>query len=220
MILYVLGTIAANVVGKRLIHLAERVVDQIPVVKVVYSSAKKVLETFAGDESRGFQRVVLVSYPSKQMRSIGLVTHVAQDQQTGETIYGVYVALAPHLTSGFLFLVPASEVVELDWSVEQALKVIISGGMLMPVLGPVGFACASDKVLAPGKLDWDVVLISLIKIKSVIVLRNLDVNIEICFDAIPQRQRGLLLAVTEENFLGLLLEMSQPMEQARSVCVG
>lgn len=131
-LVYVLGVVATNVLGRRLIRIVEGVVDRVPLVKVVYYASKKVLETFAGGETRPFQQVVLVPFPTDAMQSIGLVTHVGRDQQTGEPIYSIFVAMAPHLTSGFVVVTPASNVVELDWSVEQALKVIISGGMLMP----------------------------------------------------------------------------------------
>ncbi len=131
-LVYVLGAVATNVAGKRLIRLAERVVDRVPLVKLVYYASKKVLETFAGGETRPFQRVVLVPYPTKDMQSVGFVTHVDPRVPSGESVFTVFVAMAPHLTSGFVFVTPASEVTELDWTVEQALKVIISGGMLMP----------------------------------------------------------------------------------------
>ncbi|MEZ6097822.1 MAG: DUF502 domain-containing protein [Pirellulaceae bacterium] len=131
-ILYGLGVVGANVLGKRLIRLAERIVDRVPVVKVVYSSVKKVLEAFAGEEGQTFQRVVLAPYPSKEMQSIGLVTHVEKDEQGKETSLNIFVPMSPHLTSAFVFVAKPSAVVELDWSVEQALKVIVSGGMLTP----------------------------------------------------------------------------------------
>ena len=107
-----------------------------PLVKLVYHASKKVLETFAGGETRPFQRVVLVPYPNKEMKSIGFVTHVGQCEQTGKTLHTVFVAMAPHLTSGFVFVMPASALTELDWTIEQALKVVISGGMLMPGVVP------------------------------------------------------------------------------------
>jgi uncharacterized membrane protein len=132
LILYALGIVATNVAGKRLIRLAERIVERVPVVKVVYSSVKKVLETFAGEDGQTFQRVVLVPFPSKEMQSIGLVTHVEKNEHGTEMHYNVFVPMAPHLTSAFVFVAAPSAVVELDWSVEQALKVIVSGGMLAP----------------------------------------------------------------------------------------
>jgi uncharacterized membrane protein len=142
-LVYVLGAVATNVAGKRMIRLAEKVVDRLPLVKLVYYASKKVLETFAGGETRPFQQVVLVPFPTRDMQSVGFVTHVDPRGPAGESVYTVFVAMAPHLTSGFVFVTPAREVIELDWTVEQALKVIISGGMLMPGALPLRGSSAS-----------------------------------------------------------------------------
>lgn len=131
-LVYVLGAVTTNVLGKRLVRLAERVVDRVPLVRPVYYASKNVLKTITGEESRAFQQVVLVPYPTKQMQSLGFVTHTNEDARTGETLFTVFVPLAPHLTTGFVFVTPQSEVLELNWSMEQALKTIISAGLLMP----------------------------------------------------------------------------------------
>jgi uncharacterized membrane protein len=131
-LLYVLGAIATNVVGKRIIRLAERVVERVPFVAVVYHASKSVLETLTGEGAKPFQRVVLAPFPNRETHSIGFVTRVTHDARTGETLYTVFVATAPNPTTGFVFIVKPSEVVELDWTVEEAIKVIMSGGVLMP----------------------------------------------------------------------------------------
>ncbi len=148
-IVYVLGAVAANVVGRRMIWLGERVVDRVPLAKVIYYASKNVLETFAGGETRPFQRVVLVPFPSRELASLGFVTHVGKDMNSGETLYTVFVAMAPHLTGGFVFVTPASDVTELDWTVEKALKVIISGG-ICPIIALGHLICRGFARLGMG----------------------------------------------------------------------
>lgn len=130
--LYLLGAVTTNVLGKRLVQLIEMVVERVPFVTVIYHASKKVLETLAGEGSQPFQRVVLVPFPNKDTHSVGFVTHVTKDQASGETLYTVFVATAPNPTTGFVFLIKPADVVELNWSVEEAMKVIMSGGVLTP----------------------------------------------------------------------------------------
>jgi uncharacterized membrane protein len=143
-LLYVLGTIATNVAGKRIIRLAEKVVERVPFVAVVYHASKSVLETLAGEGAKPFQRVVLAPFPNRETHSIGFVTRITQNQRTGETLYTVFVATAPNPTTGFVFVIKPSEVVELDWTVEEAIKVIMSGGVLMPDKLPIPMDVAAD----------------------------------------------------------------------------
>ncbi len=131
-LLYVLGAVTTNVVGHRLVRLAETFVDRLPLVKPVYFASKKVLEALSMGETRPFQQVVLIPFPTKDMQSVGFVTHIADDEQSGEKLYTIFVPMAPHLTSGFVFFTPQTDLVVLNWTIEQALKVIISGGMLRP----------------------------------------------------------------------------------------
>lgn len=133
--LYVLGAVTTNVVGRRFVRLAETLVERVPFVTIVYHAAKKVLETLAGDGAQPFQRVVLVPFPNQETHSVGFVTRVVTDKQTGETLYTVFVATSPNPTTGFVFVIKPSEVVELNWTVEEAVKVIMSGGVLMPDAG-------------------------------------------------------------------------------------
>lgn len=129
--LYLLGAVTTNVVGKRMVRLVERLVERVPFVTIVYHASKKVLETLTGEGAQGFQRVVLVPFPNKETHSVGFVTCVTKDQ-TGQSLYTVFVATAPNPTTGFVFVIKPSEVVELNWSVEEAVKVIMSGGVLSP----------------------------------------------------------------------------------------
>ena len=135
--LYVLGSVATNVVTARVIHSTERVLDRMPFIKTVYNASKKVLQAVAGDKTRPFRKVVLVPFPNREMHSVGFVTRVNQNQRTGETLYTVFVATAPNPTTGFVMLIRPDDVVELDWSVEEAVKAVMSGGVLMPDAVPL-----------------------------------------------------------------------------------
>ena len=135
--LYVFGTIATNVVGRRILRLGESLVERVPIVTIIYHASKKVLETLVGDSARPFQRVVLVPFPAKETSSVGFVTRVTSDIKTGEELFTVFVPTAPNPTTGFVFVVKPSEVTEVDWSAEVAIKIIMSGGVLMPDVIPM-----------------------------------------------------------------------------------
>lgn len=131
-LLYVIGAIASNFVGRQAIRAVEALVDRVPFVKTVYGALKQVLGTFAGESAHGFQRVVVFAFPNSSVRSIGFVTRSLRDSDTGEELLSVFVATVPNPTTGFVCLVKRKDVRELDWSIEDAVKAIMSGGVLLP----------------------------------------------------------------------------------------
>ena len=135
--LYVIGVLTANIVGRRVVQAVERLLDRVPFVKTVYRACKQILETFAGESGQSFQRVALIPFPSREMRSVAFVTGITQDTHTGEEICTVFVATTPNPTTGFVFIVKRSDIVELDWTIEDAIRVIISGGVLVPSTVPL-----------------------------------------------------------------------------------
>lgn len=137
-LLYVLGAVAANVVGSRMVRFGETILDRVPIVKVVYNATKRVVATFAGNGKRPFKQVVLVPFPTHNIRSVGFVTKAFQDRNTGDPLYSVFMATAPNPTTGFVLVLKQSDVVELDWSIEEAVKAVMSGGVLMPDGVPFG----------------------------------------------------------------------------------
>jgi len=130
--LYCIGVLTANIVGRRFVRLGESILEHVPFVKTIYKSSKQILQTIAGESGQNFQRVVLIPFPTKEVRSIGFVTGTSRDTTTGEELYTVYLPTAPSPTGGFVIVVRKSDVIELDWTVENALKTIISGGVLGP----------------------------------------------------------------------------------------
>lgn len=133
-VLYLLGMVTTNIVGRRLVQTGEAVVDRVPVVKTIYRASKQVLETFAGESGQTFQRVVSVPFPSPQVRTVGFITRLTRSP-TGDELCAVFVATAPNPTTGFVLLAPRADLVDLNWTVEEAVRVIMSGGVLLPEAG-------------------------------------------------------------------------------------
>jgi len=130
--LYCVGVLTANFIGKRMISGVEVLLDRVPLVKTVYRATKQILATLAGDQAQNFQRVVLVPFPSRETRSIGFVTSITRDSRTGEELCAVFMASTPNPTTGFVFVLPRSEVIDVDWTVEEAFSMIMSGGAIFP----------------------------------------------------------------------------------------
>ena len=130
--LYSIGILTANFIGKRVIAGVEVLLDRVPLVKTVYRATKQILATVAGDQARNFQRVVLVPYPTREMRSIGFITAITRDAQSGEELCAVFMPCTPNPTTGFVFVLPRSDLVDLEWSIEEAFSMIMSGGAIFP----------------------------------------------------------------------------------------
>ncbi len=130
-VIYLLGWLTSRVMGRRIIAIFENLLDKIPMVKVIYGGAKKLLEAFQKKPEKG-ARVVLINYPSHEMKAIGLVTKVVKDKDTGQDLAAVYVPTTPNPTSGFLEIVPLEDVIFTDWTVNDAMIFIVSGGAVGP----------------------------------------------------------------------------------------
>ena len=148
--LYVVGVLTANILGRRMVKGLESLVDRVPLVKTVYRASKQILQAFTGEDSRDFQRVALIPYPSMEVRSIGFITAITKDSQTGEELCTCFLATTPNPTTGYVFVLRRSDVIELDWDVEEAISVIMSGGALVPPTMPlvVGIPVSARSVTA------------------------------------------------------------------------
>ncbi len=130
--LYIVGVLSANFFGRRIVGAVESLLDRVPLVKTVYRACKQILETFAADKEQGFQRVVLVPFPTNDVRSVGFITGISRDSRTGEELATVFLATTPNPTTGYVFVLRRSDLIELDWSIEEAVKMVISGGVVTP----------------------------------------------------------------------------------------
>ncbi|HSW45976.1 MAG TPA: DUF502 domain-containing protein [Phycisphaerae bacterium] len=134
--LYMLGLLAASVFGRRMILLIERVFGRLPLVKTIYNATKKIVLTFGGGQPLGFQRVVLVEFPRPGMKCVAFLTAVMRDMDTGRDMATVFIATTPNPTTGYMQILPLDEVSETNWSVEDTVKMVMSGGILSPAEVP------------------------------------------------------------------------------------
>jgi uncharacterized membrane protein len=134
LLVLLVGALTRNMVGRKLVALGERILLNIPIVKNVYAASKQFLDAFTVPGKSAFRRVVLVEYPRKGVHSIGFVAGAAMPAWNGdgEPTVTVYVPTAPNPTSGYVLLVPQREIIPLPLTVEEGLKFVVSGGILMP----------------------------------------------------------------------------------------
>lgn len=130
--LYLLGWAATRVVGRRIIALFDELMHRIPLVQTIYGGTKKMLAVLQQKPSNKVQRVVLIDFPSPEMKAVGFVTRVLTDKDTGQELAAVYVPTTPNPTSGYLEIVPVERVISTDWTMDQAMSFVISGGAIAP----------------------------------------------------------------------------------------
>lgn len=129
--LYLLGWIVSRVLGRRVISVFEKILSRVPLVQNVYGAVKKLIITFQ-QSPEDVQRVVLIAFPSPEMKTIGLVTQTLTDKKTGQKLAAVYVPTTPNPTSGYLEIVPIDDLVPTEWTIDEAMSFIISGGAVAP----------------------------------------------------------------------------------------
>lgn len=130
-LLYGIGVLASLVVGKKVIALVEQVMERVPGVQTVYRATRKFLETVR-QPTPGGQRVVLIPFPSPEMKALGLLTRVLKDADDDSELAVVYVPTSPNPTSGYVEIVPMADVVMTDWTVEEAMNFVMTGGANSP----------------------------------------------------------------------------------------
>ena len=147
-IITMVGFLTANLIGKSILSYGEYLLSRMPVVRNIYSALKQIFETVFKEDSDSFQSVVIVEYPRKGIWALAFVaTDTLGEVQdnlgkiAGKTV-SVFLPTTPNPTSGFLLFVPAVDVIELDMSVEEAAKLVISAGLVAPE-----FKEATDKAL-------------------------------------------------------------------------
>jgi uncharacterized membrane protein len=128
---YLVGLLAANIIGRQLLGLLNVAFERVPIVKTVYTAVRQIVEAFSGTGKVKFKRVVILDWPRPGVKSLGFIT--------GQVIYrgnqrmvSVYLPTTPNPTNGFLAIVPEQDVMETNMSVEEGIKMIISGGIVSP----------------------------------------------------------------------------------------
>lgn len=136
LVIFFTGLLAANFIGSRLVALGDAMMARIPLVRTIYMGVKQVTQTLFTPGGQSFRKVLLVEYPRKGVWSIafqtGEVVKEIEGQLGSEPMVSFFIPTTPNPTSGFLMMAPKSEVVELDMSVDQALKFVISLGVMQP----------------------------------------------------------------------------------------
>jgi uncharacterized membrane protein len=129
--LLLLGVVGRAVIGRRLLEAFDQMMARIPLVQSIYGAARKLVQTVQTKPDSG-QRVVLIEFPTPGMKAVGLVTRTFTDPATGTEIAAVYVPTTPNPSSGYVELLPTTDLVPLPWTVNEALTFIISGGAVAP----------------------------------------------------------------------------------------
>lgn len=135
LVVFLTGVLARNFIGTRIVHLWERLLGRIPIVNSIYSSVKQVSDTLFSSSGNAFRKAVLIPYPHEHSHTIGFLTGVpggGVEQHLQGDYVSVYVPTTPNPTSGFFLMMEKSRVVELDMSVDAALKYIVSMGVVVP----------------------------------------------------------------------------------------
>lgn len=133
----VVGWIAKGIIGRSLIHFAESLVERTPVVRTIYSGIKQISETIFAQSERSFETACLIEYPRKGIWALGFIStnakgEIATKTDGSDEMASVFLPTTPNPTSGFLLFVPKRDVIELDMSVEDAAKLVISAGLVYP----------------------------------------------------------------------------------------
>jgi uncharacterized membrane protein len=131
------GWVAKGLIGRSLIRFAEGLVERMPVVRSIYSGVKQIAETIFAQSERNFEKACLIQYPRKGIWAIGFIStdargEVADKAETMGKLISVFVPTTPNPTSGFLLFFPEEDVVELDMTIEDAAKLVISAGLVYP----------------------------------------------------------------------------------------
>ncbi len=119
-------------IGRRIMRGVDRLMERVPLAKTIYGASRTLIESFSSGPQSCGQRVVLIEFPTPEMRAVGFVTATFKASDTGEDLAAVYVPTTPNPTSGYLEIVPAERLIWLDWSTTDAMSFIVSGGALTP----------------------------------------------------------------------------------------
>ena len=131
LVIVLVGALSRRVIGQTLLAWTGALIKRIPLASIIYDSARKLLDILQ-TKPGSTQRVVLIDFPHRDMKSVGLVTRVIRETGSGRELAAVYVPTTPNPTSGYLEIVPVELLTPTDWTVDQAMSFIISGGAVAP----------------------------------------------------------------------------------------
>lgn len=134
-VLTLIGALTTGLLGRFVLRLSERLIGRMPFVRSVYGATKQIFETVLAQQSKAFREVVLIEYPRRGIWAIGFITGITEGQvqeDTVEDVVNVFLPTTPNPTSGFLLFVPRKDLVVLSMSVEEGIKMVVSGGIVTP----------------------------------------------------------------------------------------
>ncbi len=129
--IYAIGLIVSNVLGRKFYKFFESILNRIPLVNYIYNTIKQITETLTASQQHAFKKVVFIEYPKADIWTIALVTGESKDKK-GNKYYQVFVPTTPNPTSGFMLYINQENIKDTNLSVDEGLKIVISGGMLAP----------------------------------------------------------------------------------------
>ena len=134
-IVFFVGALTTNIFGKKLLQFWEGIVEKIPFVSRIYKGTKQVVSSFTTVDTESFTKVVLVEFPRKGVHALAFVTGKTRGELqrlTGDNHISIFIPTTPNPTSGFVIFTDPSEVIELDMTIEEGIKYVISGGIVTP----------------------------------------------------------------------------------------
>ena len=136
LLIYILGFLVTNFLGRKIFNLGERIVKKVPIVNMIYTTLKQITDTFTKGSTDGFEGAVYIQYPRQGLWTMAFISGESKTKD-GVPYYHLFVPTTPNPTSGFFLMIPQADTVATGMSVEEGLKTIISGGLLAPDENPL-----------------------------------------------------------------------------------
>jgi uncharacterized membrane protein len=133
--LVIVGFLATNFLGRIFVRIGEEILDRLPIIRSLYGAIKQILETVLADQADAFREVVMIEYPRKNSWVIGFLTGRSKgevQEKTASDTVNIFVPTTPNPTSGFLLFVPEKDVIRMDMTVEEGIKLVVSAGIVSP----------------------------------------------------------------------------------------
>jgi uncharacterized membrane protein len=131
LLIFITGIIVSNVLGRRLLRYGESLITRLPITRYLYNGIRQIMQAFAAPDKTGFMQVVLVEFPRKGTRTLGFITNETSDE-SGKKLLNIFIPTSPNPTSGFLQIIEEDQVIRTTLSVDDALKMVVSGGRVSP----------------------------------------------------------------------------------------
>ena len=136
LLIYILGFLVTNFLGRKIFNIGERIVKKVPIVNMIYTTLKQITDTFTKGSTDAFEGAVYIQYPRQGLWTVAFISGESKTKD-GVPYYHLFVPTTPNPTSGFFLMIPQADTVATGMSVEDGLKTIISGGLLAPDENPL-----------------------------------------------------------------------------------